>query len=83
MAPVTATSTGLARQDIDDEELVQLIESISTCGRIQPEPNSIGSSSKKYIDIDIDKLVEVLDKCQTWRFQEQVSTIELLLKIQN
>ena len=84
MAPITATSLGLPRQRIDDDQLVQLIQTSSSFNRAATAPRSGQDdeiqpilskldASKLVID-DIDGLVNVLSKHQTWRFQEKVGS---------
>lgn len=105
MAPVTATSTGIARQIIDDPALISLLERLSTFENSKIAWSSRPKKSESTLEVsatddvmaneekgdedvknvvdgsgpsppfDIDGFVAELDKCPSWRFQEQVSEV--------
>ena len=88
MAPVVISSTGIPSQIIDSPELTSFIERLS---KFQPATNNNVPSDGNAMDIDqddvgvnegrvsppldIDGFVDELKKCQSWRFQEQVSLV--------
>ena len=79
MAPITATTTGILRQKIDDPRLEDLIEKISSFNNAQVEvsPASTKADIANNPDnlhylINIPELVQELSYHPTWRFQEQV-----------
>ncbi len=103
MAPVTATSAGIARQIIDDPALISLLVRLSSFYKSKIDESSSAKKAestpavfatnevvayvekgdedvKNIVDgsvesppFDIDGFVAELDKCPSWRFQEQVS----------
>jgi|EP00979_Chaetoceros_neogracilis_P003837 hypothetical protein len=83
MAPVTATTTGVARQVIDNPQLIQLLERLSVFDRTNPDVEDIFDDSALDSDtsrIDLEGLVGELEKCSRWKFEEMVSghkTLEL------
>ena len=87
MAPVTATSTGIPRQFIDDPQLTALLERLSSYD-VRRNSDSDGgnldkSTSDKDVDgdnsndeterVDIEGLVGELERWSQWKFQEVVS----------
>lgn len=68
MAPITATTTGVTPQVIDDPELVDLITRFS--GFRSSGTGAADSTSNKKINLD--GLISELSKYKSWRFQEQV-----------
>lgn len=68
MAPITATTTGVTPQVIDDPELVDLITRLS--GFRSSGTGAADSTSNKKINLD--SLISELSKYKSWRFQEQV-----------
>lgn len=67
MAPITATSTGIQPQVIDDVELSDLIVRLNAF-------DTSGSSA----EVDVSGLVRELEHYSTWKFQELVS-LELVV----
>ena len=65
MAPITATTAGVARQIIDDPELTSLLSRL--CGFTVPT----GDVAREMEEM-VDGLVGELEGVQRWRFQEQV-----------
>jgi hypothetical protein len=95
MAPITTTTVGIARQIIDDNDLISLLERIhalnapecylngdlSSSGDVSMaiDGEGDGSSNKKRMEEMIDGLVRELEDHLRWRFQEQVSCFSFLL----
>ena len=81
MAPVTATSTGIPRQFIDDPELFALLErlssyDVSTSKPIRGNSQTGGASADADTDtarVDVEGLVGELERWTQWKFQEMVS----------
>ena len=69
MAPITATSIGLARQTIDDAELTSLLRRL----RALVESDGKEGQSEHGMEEMIDGLAGELKGLSKWRFQEQVS----------
>jgi hypothetical protein len=61
MAPVTATSVGMAPQIVDDPKLKALMEKLNSYELHPTEPSPM-----------LDQLVKVLGDSSPWRFEEQV-----------
>ncbi len=75
MAPVTATSTGITRQFIDDPELKALLERLSSydVGPVKPLPEGSRDANAEAAKVDIEALVGELERWPQWKFQEMVS----------
>jgi hypothetical protein len=79
MAPVTATTTGVARQIIDNPELTQLLERLSAFDTSNPDVEDVfddstldGNASR----IDLEGLVGELERWPRWKFQEMADLYE-------
>lgn len=81
MAPITTTTAGVARQIIDDPELISLLERLHAF--TVPEgimggldgAGGYGDATMRddsEMEVMIDGLVKELEGVQRWQFQEQV-----------
>ena len=85
MAPVTATTTGVARQIIDNPELTQLLERLSAFDTSNPDVEDVFDDSTLDCNasrLDLEGLVGELERWPRWKFQEMVSE-NLLFKSQS
>ena len=84
MAPITATTIGVARQIIDDPELVTLLKRLHalTVPDVYMTNNGgdehvvmVDGERRREMESTIENLVKELGGVPRWRFQEQVSQI--------
>lgn len=78
MAPILSTAVGVAPQMIDDPSLLRLLRKLN-----EFEPKELFGQKKNESEeeviapLDIAKLVSVIDRYQSWVFEEQVRLISL------
>jgi hypothetical protein len=69
MAPVTATSLGMAPQIVDDPKLKALMDRLNSYELHPTEPSPL-----------LDQLVKELADSSVWRFEEQVGIHQLFVQ---
>mmetsp|Transcript_14935 Transcript_14935/g.32205 ORF Transcript_14935/g.32205 Transcript_14935/m.32205 type:complete len:97 (+) Transcript_14935:479-769(+) len=91
MAPVTATSVGIARQTIDDPKLIALLERLSKFdvtttndtnkdgvdSTVEDDVGTSDTNMEQNEIVDVVGLVTEMDRVPRWHFQEQVSSLEM------
>ena len=86
MAPVTATTTGVARHPIDDANLETLISRLRSFDKRSNVTTTLQTNDLE-TDLDIEGLVGELERFTEWRFGELVrrdtSNIDSLIFILN
>lgn len=74
MAPVKATSVGVAPQIIDDIKLVHLLERLNSFEiHITPSSEMAADQPQSLPPLNIDALISELNPYPSWRFEEQVN----------
>lgn len=79
MAPVSATAKGVARQQIENPELTNLIERLSSFDTLKDDIQDIFDPRievTNHSKIDVKGLVAELEKLHRWKFEEMVSVVD-------
>lgn len=82
MAPVSATAKGVARQQIANPELTNLIERLSSFDTLKDDIQDIFDPRievTNHSKIDVKGLVAELEKLHRWKFEEMVSVVDNIL----
>lgn len=74
MAPVTVTSTGVARHPIDDSNLKALISRLRLFDNSPSSVNTPLPQDQQEVEIDIEGLIGELERFTEWRYGELVSS---------
>lgn len=72
MAPIFAGEIGITPQIIDEERLVELRDSFAQLPLLVPLGQTYSSPDEVKEPLDIDKLIELTEPWQSWKFEEQV-----------